>query len=345
MSKKEKLKAATDTELAAKEGDKLTIYDYEKKYIRRQNARGAKFALAIIATLIGVFLFFCLFSVTMRIYDMNEYAGYAAAVVCLIVYILVFVVPLIKVLRTDYFVTNVNRHLARDAQRHNRRVRHDIADKMVDLTARVEGVGWYDTEIVGQLAVALHANDEEGIKTHLNALYAGSVKRSAKDLIFRASLKSAAYSAVSQTANVDAVLVVLVNLQLVKDLVFLYGFRPSNVKLMKIFGAVLRNSLIAYGLGGLNIGNSVVKTMGDAIKGIPILGTAISAIVDSSVQGLTNGTLTTVMGYQTIRYLNEEYKLQNILDGIELPQSEEEMEEACNELEEQLKKEKKLKTA
>ena len=123
---------------------------------------------------------------------------------------------------------------------------------------------------------------------------------------------------------------------------FLYGFRPSDAKLMKIFGRVLQNSLIAYGLGGVKIGNSIVKTMGDAVKGIPFLGSAISVLVDSSVQGLTNGVLTAVMGYQTIKYLNQEYKLQEILDGVELAETEEELQATCAEIENELKMGKKV---
>ena len=64
--------------------------------------------------------------------------------------------------------------------------------------------------------------------------------------------------------------------------------------------------------------------------------------MDSSVQGLTNGVLTTVIGYQTIKYLNTEYKLQEILDGVEIVESEEEFKEACSELEKELKKGKKM---
>ncbi len=326
---------------APKEGG-MTIYEYEQKYVKRQNVRGARFILRFFAATIGVFLFVLLFFVALRVYEINEYAGYAAAAVCLLLYIFLFLVPLWKVFHTDYFVTNVNAYTARAAQKHNRKLRHDIAGKIIDLTASVEGVGWYDSEVVGRLAIALKAGNEQNLKKSLTELYRGSVKKSAKALIFRSSLKSAAYSAISQTAKIDAALVVFVNMQLIKDLVFLYGFRPSDARLVKIFARVIQNSLIAYGLGSLNIGHSVVKTMGDAVKGIPLLGTAISALVDSSVQGLANGTLTTVIGYQTIKYLNDEYRLQDILDGVEVSETEEELSEACTELETELKKKKKL---
>ncbi len=326
---------------SAQTNGKLTIYEYEQKYVKRQNVRGAKFLLRLLAAVIGVFLFAVLALISLDVYKINEYVGYGVAGVCLLLYIFVFIVPLCKIMKSDYFITNVNGFTAREAQRHNRKLRHDIADKIIDLTAKVEGVGWYDSQVVGKLAVASKTGDEEGLRKCLTELYEGSVKRSAKDLIFKSSLKSATYSMVSQAARVDAALIVVVNLQLIKDLIFLYGFRPSDAKLIKIFGRVLTNSLTAYGLGSMNVGNTVVKTMGEAVRDIPILGSAIATLVDSSVQGLVNGTLTTVIGYQTIKYLNKEYKLQDILDGVDVSETPVELEQACSELETQLKKKKK----
>ena len=325
--------------------EKLTIYDYERLYAKRQNVRSAKFLLRFFAALAGMVLLILMFFLTMRVYEINEYAGYAVGGVCLIVFVCLFIVPVVKILHAGYFITNVNAYSAKSAQRHNRKLRHELADKMIDFTAKVEGVGWYDSEVVGRIAIAQRTGDEDGLKKSLTELYTGSVKKTAKDMILKSSLRSAAYSALSQTAQIDALLVVFVNLQLVKDLLFLYGFRPSDARLVKVFGRVLQNSLIAYGLSGINIGSTVAQTMGNAIKGIPLLGSAIAALVDSSVQGLANGTLTTVMGYQTIKYLNEEYRLQNILDGIDVSETQEELVVACSDLETQLKKDKKLAAA
>lgn len=324
------------------ESGKMTIYEYEQKYVKKQNVRAAKFGIRFAAAILGIFLFVTLFFFSLRIYDINEYAGYGVGAACLFVYIFAFIVPLVKILRTGYFITNVNRETARKAQKHNKKLRHSIADKMIDLTAKVDGAGWYDAETVGKLAIALKAGREKDVKKYLTELYSGSVKKSAKDMIFKCSMKSAMYSAISQTAKVDAALVVFVNLQLVKDLVFLYGFRPSDAKLARIFFRVLQNAFIAYGLGGMDIGKGVIRTMGEAVRGIPFLGSAIAAIVDSSVQGLTNGTLTAVIGYQTIKYLNDEYRLQNILDEVEITETQSDFEDTCAEIERELKKERKL---
>ncbi len=321
---------------------KLTIYEYEQKYVKHENVRGAKLILRLIAAAIGVLIFFCLFSITMKVIDVNLYAGAGVGAACVLLYIFLFIVPLVKIIKAPQFVTNVNAKTARAAQKHNKKVRAEIAGKMIDLTAKVEGVGWYDSAIVGRMAISLKAGDEQGVKDALTELYTGCIKKSAKDLIFKSSMKTAMYSALSQTSKTDALLVSFLNLQLVKDIVFLYGFRPSDAKLVKIFGRVLQNSLIAYGLGGVKIGNSIVKTMGDVVRGIPILGSAISTIVDSSVQGLTNGVLTAVIGYQTIKYLSFEYRLQDILDGVEIAETEEELEETCGAIERELKSNKKM---
>lgn len=314
----------------------MTIYDYEQRYTRRQNARGAKFVMRLLATLIGVAIAALLFFVSKEVWEINAYAGYAAIAVSVILFIFCYIVPLVKIVKAPYFITNVNAYSAREAKKHNRKARRDIADKIIDVTSKVEGVGWYDSKTVGELAIAVNCGDERGIMNKLTELYKGSVKKSGQYLISKAAMKSAMYSAISQTNKVDSLLVAFVNLQLIKDLVFLYGFRPSDPKLLKIFARVLQNSLVAYGVGGAKIGNTIVSTMGNAVKGIPLLGSAIAAIVDSSVQGLTNGVLTAVIGFQTIKYLNEEYRLQEILEGVTLV-DEKEFEETCEEIERELR--------
>lgn len=318
------------------ESTPMTIYDYEQRYTRRQNVRGAKFLLRAVAALVGLGIVSILFNVCKDIYAFHPYAGYGAIGVSVLLFIFFYIVPLAKIAKSPVFVTNVNGFTARGAKKQNKKARREIADKIIDVTSKVEGVGWYDSKVVGELAIAVNCGDEKGISNKLGELYSGSVKKSGQFLISKAAMKSAMYSAISQTNKVDALLVAFVNLQLIKDLVFLYGFRPSDPKLLKIFAGVLQNSLVAYGVGGARIGNTIVSTMGNAVRGIPLLGSAIAAIVDSSVQGLTNGVLTAVIGYQTIKYLNEEYRLQDILEGVELV-GENEFEETCVELEKELR--------
>lgn len=323
----------------------MTIYEYEEKYVKRQNVRGATILLRLIVALIGAFFVWCLFSLSKSIWEINVYAGYAAIGVSVLLFIFFYIVPVVKILKSDYFETNVNSKTAGAAKRKNKQLRFKISEKIVDLHNNVAGVGWYDSATVEKLEAGVRFHDDKIIKEQLTALYSGSVKKSAREIIFKCSLKSAMYSALSQESKTDAALVAVVNLQMIKDIVFLYGFRPSDARLVKIFAAVVRNSLISYGLGGSRIGNGIARTVGEATKGIPILGSAISVLVDSSVQGLTNGTLTAVIGFQTIRYLNTEYKLQNILDGVEVAETEEDLKETCTDIETELRKGKTVRKA
>ncbi|MGN1061296.1 MAG: YcjF family protein [Candidatus Coproplasma sp.] len=337
--------ASADEEHTAKtatpaENGKMTIYEYEEKYVKRQNVKAAKIILYLLTALIGVFFVWCFFSISKTAYDFHPYAGYAAAAVSVVLFILFYIVPLVKIYKTEYFITNVNYKSAAKAKRHNKKTRYDVASKIVDLSNSVAGIGWYDSLTVEKLEAGVKFHDDAVIKEQLTALYMGSVKKSAKQVILQSSLKSAMYSALSQDKKIDTMMIAVVNLQMIKDIIFLYGFRPSETRLLRIFAAVVKNSLVAYGLGGIKIGNGIVRTMGDAVKGLPFLGDIISTVVDSSVQGLANGTLTAVIGFQTIKYLSVEYKLQNILDDVEIAETQEELEETCEEIEKELRSKK-----
>lgn len=330
MKKKDKIS------LPATDEGRMTIYEYEQKYAKKQNAGAAGRILRWGAAAVGLVILALLASLFLKIYQINHIAGYISGGVLALLFIFIYIVPIVRLLGSSYFQTNVNYKTAKAAIKHNRKLRREIALKMIDFSSKTGNAGWYDGATVEMLDGAVKADDNGEIKRLLSELYRGSVKKSGRDLILKSALKSAAFSAISQAQNVDAAIILAVNLQLIRDIVFLYGFRPSDARLLKIFFRVLQNSLVAYGLGGIRIGNAVVKTMGDAVRGIPLLGSAISAIVDSSVQGLANGTLTAVIGYQTIKYLNDEYRLQSILDDVVLG-GEEELRDTCRELETELK--------
>ena len=67
--------------------NRLTIYEYEQKYTKRQNLRGAKLCLRLIIAVMAILLFICMFFFTMKIVDLYLYAGIGVGVVCLILYI------------------------------------------------------------------------------------------------------------------------------------------------------------------------------------------------------------------------------------------------------------------
>ena len=95
---------------------------------------------------------------------------------------------------------------------------------------------------------------------------------------------------------------------------------------------LLTRSLVGYGVGSINIGNPIAKTIGGVAESVPILGSVISILVDSTVQGLSNAILTAVIGRYTLAYLEKEYRLQSILDEVVITESDEEFAKECEEI-------------
>ena len=128
-------------------------------------------------------------------------------------------------------------------------------------------------------------------------------------------------TSISQSEKVDTLIVTVTEINLIKKLVFLYGYRPNDAQMVKIYKNVITNALLAYGVQSAttSIAGGIGKLIGGAAKEIPIISTVIGSVTDGTI----NATLTAIIGFQTIHYLKREYKLQDILDGIEIEDSQE----------------------
>lgn len=311
-----------------KEEKKLTLEEYESKYTKRQNVKAIKAFLFIFAAAIGVVVFAAFLIIVLKVFEINEIAGYVSIGVATILYIVIYLYPVIKIARTGAFITNVNHSNVKKAKRHNKKLREEIADKIIDFTAKTEGIGWYSDELVGKIAIARHSNDNSALKAALSELYDKDVKKTANKIIREHSLKVGLATALSQSAVLDTLFIATYELNLIKELVFLYGFRPSEARLMRIYANVLKNSLIAYGVQNVmdNVATGVVQKIGGVLSSIPLLGAAVSTVIGSASQAIINGALTVIIGYQTKIYLKKEYKLQDILDNVDFDiESEEKM--------------------
>lgn len=303
---------------------KMTLEEYQKKYTKPVNMKAAKIFLFIFASAIGLIVVFCLFQMVKDLWAMNEIAGYVGIGVALIVFILIYVIPLIKLSKTKAFMTNVNSSSASKAQKFNRLLREELADKMIDLNAKTENVTWYSEEKVGRIAIARHTKDNKALKEALTDIYKTDVKAAANKMIRDHAFKVGLSTAISQSERVDTLFVVAYDLNLIKDIIFLYGFRPNEAELAKIYRNVVADSIVAYGLSSVtgNIGSTVATKVGSLTKGIPLVGDIVGTVVDSVSQGVINASLTVAIGMQTKKYLMKEYHLQDILDEVILTEEE-----------------------
>lgn len=309
---------------------KMTLEEYKSKYTKPYNAKAVKFGSILLAGTIGIIIFTCLLLVVLRLFDIHEIAGYVAIGPAVLLFVFLYIVPLVKLSRLGSFIVNVDSKNAKQAQIHNKKLRNQIADCVIDFSAKTENIGWYDENRVGALAIAKQTKDDKALKGALTEIFDKDIRPKANKVITSAALKVGLFTALSQSDQLDTAIVAMYNLNLVKDIVFLYGFRPSEAKMMRIYAAVVRNALIAYGASVSSTG--IVQTINGVVGQLGMLGAAISAVVGSASQGVINGILTAVVGLQTKHYLVYEYHLQDILDDIELEDTLEEEEQVLSDV-------------
>ncbi|MGE4342314.1 MAG: YcjF family protein [Bacilli bacterium] len=316
------------------EEKKITLEEYQKKYTSTENIAAAKTFLFILGAGLGIIIATALFFVVLRLFEIHEIAGYCGIAAAILIFILFYIVPLTKLKNMPSFKTNVKGMNARRAQKHNKKLREDIADKMIDVTLQTEDISWYSDSLVNQLAVARQIRNDGKLKETLTEIYKKDVKNAANKMINRTAVKVGVATALSQSEYIDTLFVLIYDLKLIKDIVFLYGYRPSDTQMVKIYKTVLTNAVVAYGLSSAT--NNVGKIVSKVISS-PVVSAFAGPVIESAIQGFVNSTFTAIIGFQTKQYLAKEYKLQDILDQIELVESEDEQIELIKSIEHEVK--------
>lgn len=303
------------------DSNKMTIDEYIEKYSHPKNLKEVKGLLFLFISAIGVVMCCMLFSFIQKMFEMNEIAGYISLGISLLILLFLYIVPTIRILTSKQFITNVSSQNAKSAQRHNKHVRQEIADKMIDLNVSTQGCCWYSDSKIGPIAIARSRNDDKLLSKALTDIYNTDVKKASDKLIRDTAFQVGLTTSISQSERVDSLIVTVSEINLIKKLVYLYGYRPNDSQMLKIYKSVLVNALLAYGVESAttSIAGGLGKLIGGAAKEIPIISTVIGSVTDGTI----NATLTAIVGFQTIKYLKREYKLQDILDGVEIEESEE----------------------
>lgn len=323
----------------------ITLEEYQAKYSRPENVKKVKIYMYIGIVTIGIIIFTCLFFLVLRLFDLHEVAGYVGIGLAVLIFIFAYIVPIVLLTKKKAFITNLDGMSAKDAQKHNRELRNEIADKMIELKGATKSSEFYSDEKIGKLAIARQTKNNEDTKLVLTELYKTDVKKAADKMIRSCALQVGIFTALSQSEKLDTLLVVTFELKLIKDLVYLYGFRPSDAKMYKIYRSVIVNALVSYGVASSlsGLGGNVIGLLSKTVGALPVLGGAIGTVIDSAVQGVANASLAAMLGFQTIKYLQKEYKLQDILDTVIITDEEQESDEkalianVCEDLKEKVK--------
>ena len=292
-----------------------SIDEYEDSNIKEEGQKKASFILRLVVVLCGLFIISLLLSISDRLKNFYAPLGYISLALFTILFILYYVRPIIKFCKMDYFEVNRSKD-NKVIKAHNIEVRKSVAKKIIDFQSTVKNAGWYDKEYVIRLNDAIKLNDNDLVQKYLMLLMNGSVKEASNKIIVNSAVQSGIYAAVSQSPQLDALLVLSVNFKMIKDLIFLYGFRPTEPKLIKIAISVLISSLAAYKINTSQIGAFLTAKF--TAKSIPLVANGTAFLADAVIQAITNGTITMWVGYKTLSYLMKEYKLATLYDNIDI---------------------------
>ena len=248
-------------------------------------------------------------------FQLGKTFGYICTGVAALVVFFFIVRPLVKVLKARFFVTDVTAENKDLAKRKNYAALKDVANALVQYNRDDKTLKhhYIKNENLEKIEYALEKNDKKALRDAMRKTFSSDVGSTANGVIFKSAGRAFLTTSVSQNDKIDALSVLLVNLSLIKQIVAIYGYRPSNFKLAKIYASVLRNSLIAYGMQNVNWFNVFGKFFTGVSKKIPFLDT----LVDSTVQGTVSAFLTLLVGYKTKRYLCSDYAKSEKLDPIE----------------------------
>lgn len=312
--KKEKTTVLTETPKAKAYIEKTKDADFESSMsdaLKQKNEKGFFFGLLVVVAVFAILLIGALADILSLCFEVNQIFGYVMSGITLIFVIALIVRPICKVLGARFFITDVTNENLKLSKRKNRRALKEVANALVsyNVDPKNKKFHYLSESTVADLQAALSSGDETVLRASLKNAYASDVASCVNGLIFKNAGKVFLTTSVSQNDKIDSVSVLLVNLSLVKQIVGIYGYRPSYAKLFKIYLTVLRNALIAYGLQNVNWFNVFGKFFSGVAKKVPFMDT----LVDSAVQGTLNAFLTLLIGYKTKRYLCSDYKKQERL--------------------------------
>ncbi len=323
-------------ETTPSQDEELAFIAYQENVTRSKEEKRTRWiliALSVAIYLLGLGLFAVIVE---TVYNINNIAGLVTGGILVVLYTICFVVVIVSIFSKHSFDLEFKkRNTGHFSERANNKVRWEMAKNIqeqsvvlsyVENSEKKEFLSKSEAEKVDAFT-SIHQllekypnhipgstnPDSQKLAEFLSISMRkdGVIYKKAKKLILRRAVSTGCLTALSQNAIVDASVVAIKNVQLIKDLIWLYGFRPTNAEMTKILSRVVRNVCIAIGF------NSMPKSTTWASKVfnkdssnflIQLLGQAI----DMGAQFLGNGAMTYLVGKYTVNALLSQYRIQDL---------------------------------
>lgn len=182
-----------------------------------------------------------------------------------------------------------------EPNRKNFRVYKKVADRLLEQEILPDEV---------KAEIKAVRNDFELLNQALNQALNKHVKKEMNRVIRNNAKTVMVSTAISQNGRLDLYTVVVVNLKMIKELVYMAGFRPNMKNLSKLTINVFTTALIAEGLENLDLNQILPNSTMNVLGEIPL----IKPIMSSVIQGISNALLTLRIGIVTRKYLFSDAK-------------------------------------
>lgn len=314
----------------------LAFIEYQENVTKSKEAKRDRLILICLTSsvyLLGLGIFA---TIVQTIYQIHQVVGIVVGITLLVIYTILYIILLVQIFSKHSFdlefKKNQNNYFS---EKNNNKVRWEIArnikdqsvvlnyldkkknkeflpakeaKKVDDFTKIIQLAEKYpksnpksNTEDSKELAECLICSMEKD----------GVIYKKAKSIILKNSISTGCLTALSNNAVVDMSIVAIKNMQMIKDLIWLYGFRPTNYEMNKIILKVIRNVCISIGLntfqGSTNLFATALKKSSDNF-----LVQLLSQTFIAGAQFLGNGAMTYLVGKYTINVLLNQYHMQEV---------------------------------
>lgn len=323
-------------ETTPSQDEELAFIAYQENVTRSKEEKRTRWiliALTVAIYLLGLGLFAI---IVQTVYNINQIAGLVTGAVLLVLYTICFVVVIVSIFSKHSFDLEFKkRNTGHFSERANNKVRWEIAKNIKEQSVvlnyienqekkeflnktEAEKVDAFTTitklleKYPGHIPGSTNPDSQKLAESlSVSMRKDGVIYKKAKKLILRRAVSTGCLTALSQNAIVDASVVAIKNVQLIKDLIWLYGFRPTNAEMTKILSRVVRNVCIAIGLNSLPKSTTWASKVFNKDSSnflIQLLGQAI----DMGAQFLGNGAMTYLVGKYTVNALLSQYRIQDL---------------------------------
>lgn len=354
-------------ETSADQDEELAFINYQEEVTHSKEEkrnRAILIALSVALYLLGLGVFAI---IVQTIYQMNETAGIIVAIALLIAYTTCFIVIIVKIFSKHSFDLEFQKRKdGHYSERNNNKVRWEIAKNIVDQSVVLNYLDKMDDKKVltskeaekiasfrelqnlvnkypGNKIPSSHKEDSINLAESLaiSMRKDGVIYQKAKSLILKRSLSTGCLTALSQNTMVDASIVVVKNMQLIKDLIWLYGFRPTNAEMTKILEKVVKSVCLSIGLNTMQSGTNMAGKIFNKDSNnflVQVLGQALNM----GAQFIGNGAMTYMVGKYTINALLRQYRVQDIyrlksLDDYEMEMNSSTIKDLNDDIKEEVK--------